>query len=331
MLYYPVSAFVELTSKCNLQCKHCYNNSGISVNEIDIEMLKKLILEFDKNILTSITISGGEPLLYSMLYNLLKFIAEETSIKVAVNTNGIMLNEDKYLNILLDNNVKDVQISLDGSEVTHDFIRGKGSYKKTINAIKKCVENGIRVRIGYTVNALNYSEIEEVCRIIKEIGAVSMAIYRYIPSSQRNQHEKLDFNKVTLLEAAKKVIHVQRKYSSVGFNIYFEKLSFFAFLIDKDYLQTTKCLAGQAQLNIDSSCNVSMCAHLHNISGNAEKESIVEIWGKQNQLLEKLKEIPTECKRCEFAEVCKGGCKGISYCLHNDYCTKDECCFKELV
>lgn len=331
MLHYPVSAFIELTSKCNLKCKHCYNNSGVSVKEINIELLKDLILEFDKNIVTSITISGGEPLLYPKLNDLLKFIDEETLIKVAVNTNGIMLNDDKYLDILLDNNVKDIQISLDGSEITHDYIRGEGTYKKTLAAIKKCISKGIRVRIGYTVNALNYGEIEEVIRTIKQIGAVSMAIYRYIPSSVREGHEELDFDKCTLFEAAQKVIYIQRKYSSAGFNIYFEKLSFFAFLIDKEYLKTTKCLAGQAQLNVDSCCNISMCAHIHNISGNAETESIEEIWRKQNQLLKKLNEIPAECMNCEFVGVCKGGCKGISYCIHKNYSSKDECCFKELV
>ena len=331
MLGYPVSAFVELTSKCNLRCKHCYNNSGISISEIDINILKKLIKDLDSKIVTSITISGGEPLLYAEISELLSFIARETSLKVAVNSNGILLNDEEYIGMLLENNVSDIQISLDGMEMTHDLIRGPGSYCKTIEAIKKCIKKGIRVRIGYTVNAVNYNELEDVCAMVRDLGAVSMAVYRYIPTSTRDNHESLDFDKATLLEASKKVIEIQKKYVRSGFNIYFEKLSFFAFLLDKNYISMTKCLAGQAQLNIDSSLNVSMCAHLHNISGNIKESSIEDIWKKQNSLLEKLKEIPEDCIDCEYANICKGGCKGISFCLNNNYNTKDTCCFKELL
>ena len=95
-----------------------------------------MVSEFDHNIVTSITISGGEQLLYPRFVDLLRYISEKTTMKVAVNTNGILLNNDKYIHMLLDNNVKDVQISLDGLEVTHDYIRGEGSFRKTIEAIK---------------------------------------------------------------------------------------------------------------------------------------------------------------------------------------------------
>jgi len=331
MLSYPVSAFVELTSNCNLRCKHCYNNSGISISEIDIKTLKNLVKELDNKVVTSITISGGEPLLYSKLSELLSFITNETSLKVAINSNGILLNDEKYIEMLLKNNVSDIQISLDGMELTHDLIRGSGSFCKTINAIKKCINKGIRVRIGYTVNALNYNELEDVCVMVRNLGAVSIAIYRYIPSSTRDKHQSLNFDKATLLEASKNVIEIQKKYARSGFNIYFEKLSFFSFLLDKRYITMTKCLAGEAQLNIDSSLNVSMCAHLHNISGNLKDSSVGCIWKKQNSLVEDLKKIPEDCKDCEYANICMGGCKGISYCLNNDYKTKDECCFKELL
>ena len=94
MLRYPISAFIELTSNCNLKCKHCYNNSGISIKEIDEKLLERLVKDLDTNLVTSVTISGGEPLLYSQLNELLKFIAENTSMKVALNTNGLLLNDE---------------------------------------------------------------------------------------------------------------------------------------------------------------------------------------------------------------------------------------------
>lgn len=49
--------YLEITSKCNLRCLHCYNESGILKNEISFELFKRLIDEFDEK--PDITFSGG--------------------------------------------------------------------------------------------------------------------------------------------------------------------------------------------------------------------------------------------------------------------------------
>lgn len=64
-MYQTKAAYIELSSACNLKCKHCYNNSGNSgINLIDQTSLIRVIDELAKLDCEKIALSGGEPLAY---------------------------------------------------------------------------------------------------------------------------------------------------------------------------------------------------------------------------------------------------------------------------
>ena len=70
--------------------------------------------------------------------------------------------------------IKSINLSLDGLEKTHDFIRGiKGSFKsilKTYNELVKLKKrfSNLYVRINTTINNKNYKEIRAFDNFIKE-------------------------------------------------------------------------------------------------------------------------------------------------------------------
>jgi len=74
--------YLEITSKCNLRCLHCYNESGILKNEISFELFKRLIDEFDEK--PDITFSGGEPLLHPDIWKMLEYAQDIVSHRVGV-------------------------------------------------------------------------------------------------------------------------------------------------------------------------------------------------------------------------------------------------------
>ena len=53
--------YVVATTACNMRCKHCYNESGNSDNEIDIKALFRLFEGAAAMGVDGISISGGEP------------------------------------------------------------------------------------------------------------------------------------------------------------------------------------------------------------------------------------------------------------------------------
>jgi len=88
--------FLTLTNKCNLCCKYCYQNSSPEVDtteELKLKDWKRLLIELKEFKIKKINLTGGEPLLYEDLWNLLKNI--DKKIKIRIFTNGLLLDDKK--------------------------------------------------------------------------------------------------------------------------------------------------------------------------------------------------------------------------------------------
>ena len=67
-----------------------------------------------------------------------------------------MLTED-YINKLIDAGLKSAQISLEGgtAEVHDNLTQVKGSFEKTVNAVKLFLKTDVHVHTNTTLNQLN--------------------------------------------------------------------------------------------------------------------------------------------------------------------------------
>ena len=78
---------------CNLRCPYCYNKDLVLINENsqkdDFSTLDDVFnhLELRKNVLSGITISGGEPLLHPATPLIIKY-AKKLGYKIKLDTNG---------------------------------------------------------------------------------------------------------------------------------------------------------------------------------------------------------------------------------------------------
>jgi MoaA/NifB/PqqE/SkfB family radical SAM enzyme len=163
----PESIFVNLTDDCFFRCKMCFkwkpdihNPKGSSAmkTEILLERLKKMS-RAAKGI--PIYFAGGEPLLR---HDTPEIISECTRIgfKTRLTTNGWLI-DDKMAETLAGSGLDMISISLDGSENTHDSIRGKKrSYAKVMSAIRSLSDRGIRVALQFVVMEDNYRELPEM-------------------------------------------------------------------------------------------------------------------------------------------------------------------------
>jgi len=109
---------ITLTRECNLRCKFCYAKSaGYMMNDrIAYEDLKKIVDFCSEAKVKYIVFTGGEPLLYPWLTEILQYIKKKrNSIAVAIPTNGVLLKDLTLCKRLIDSGVEYIDISMKGN------------------------------------------------------------------------------------------------------------------------------------------------------------------------------------------------------------------------
>lgn len=115
------AATYEITNSCNFSCKHCMNSSSRETAAgLPLETAKQLLTELYDNGVRSLYLSGGEPLTYPDIDEILRFCRSK-GFKLSLATNGSLVSE--HMEAICDN-VQDISISVDGIGEAHDCFRG---------------------------------------------------------------------------------------------------------------------------------------------------------------------------------------------------------------
>lgn len=172
-----------LTEHCNLKCKHC------SVSETDNpcyqgDLGPGEIMKAIHNVVgwgvRHIHFLGGEPTLRSDFPDILAK-CKELGIEASFNTNGQLI-DGLYAEHLVRNQVQAVTFSLDGPNAeTNDFIRGPGTFQKTLHAIQLLKDARSREnKIGCPIISLEIG-VNKVW--IKEIAKMKSLLLSINPES----------------------------------------------------------------------------------------------------------------------------------------------------
>jgi len=140
----PLKVYFDFTYLCNLECSHCITNSSPRVdrqNELPYERIVYILNDLAAIGVLEIGIGGGEPLCYPDIFQLLDQ-AKAIELNVVLTTNGLLVTAETA-NRLKDTQVSEVRVSFDGSQSVHDAIRGAGTYRKALEAVKILVHNGV--------------------------------------------------------------------------------------------------------------------------------------------------------------------------------------------
>lgn len=171
------SVLLLMTNRCNLSCKHCYvASSPQGEYGLSMQRLYSLIDEiYDIHGSILVSISGGEPLSRKNdCLNILKYAAKK--LKVRLLTNGTLISEE-VANELTANSI-DIRISIDGgTRESHDFMRGEGSFAKTMKGIHNLDKAGYsmeKLQIYATIANHTVSNISNVLAFAeqKNIGTI---------------------------------------------------------------------------------------------------------------------------------------------------------------
>jgi MoaA/NifB/PqqE/SkfB family radical SAM enzyme len=167
---------IHPTRRCNLRCLHCYSSSGPGErDELDLELLRGALTDARAEGYTVVGVSGGEPLLYRPLRELLGH-ARRNGMLTTVTTNGILLDERRIE--MLRGAVDLLAISLDGTPASHNRMRASerafGAMADRLEGVRK---SGVPFGFIFTLTRHNVHELDWVARFALEQGARLLQIH----------------------------------------------------------------------------------------------------------------------------------------------------------
>ena len=148
------AAYLQVTRKCNNECVFCSNPQF--EKEYSLNECKKVVIEFKKDGINEIFLTGGEPTLAPFLPELIKYI-KSINIEPRLITNGIKLSDKDFTEKLFISGLKNVSISIHShiERIADSLSQRKGHFRKAILGLKNAIDIGMNVILNSTINSLN--------------------------------------------------------------------------------------------------------------------------------------------------------------------------------
>lgn len=154
----PLRAAWKVTNKCNLNCLHCYTRANQKeYNELNLKQCFRVVEKLADAGIMDLLLTGGEPLLKDNILDILSALDSIPATK-SIFSNGTLIPQ------MADNLLPyDISwfISIDGPEESHDALRGKGSFRKTMEAIDILRLNRKNVTINTVLNRYNADNLDK--------------------------------------------------------------------------------------------------------------------------------------------------------------------------
>ena len=188
-----------ITMHCNLECLHCYLNGGGDNNSkeqniIDEDVLKRFYMKYKPNVVSA---TGGEPLLNKKMVKLLGKIINNYGGTLEIVTNGTLIDEKfvEEMQKIIPNTF--YQISLDGMENYHNYLRNSDSaFERAIRGIKIISSKKIRLKVRFTATDENFEDLPEIIKLLDSFQNENIElVIRPVVSCGRANNNNLLFSK----------------------------------------------------------------------------------------------------------------------------------------
>jgi SynChlorMet cassette radical SAM/SPASM protein ScmF len=171
--------YFYLTEGCNLRCRHCWvepphQSAKKQYPTLDPKLFRHILEQARPLGLTSVKLTGGEPLMHPLIGEILKILRAE-KIRFSVETNGVLCTP-AIARDLFRSGMFHVSVSLDGADAdTHEWVRGvKGCFDAALQGIRNLVAAGIRPQVIMSLMRRNVEQIEPLVRLAESLGASSV-------------------------------------------------------------------------------------------------------------------------------------------------------------
>ncbi len=299
--------WIEVTSRCNLRCSHCYADAEPKlVADPSAEDIKKWLDEAYDLGCRNVQFTGGECTIRNDLKDLIDHAKEKGFEFIEVFTNGTMLTEP-LIQYFSKSGINVALSFYSYRSETHEAITGiQGSFIKTLDSLKLLLAYDVTLRCAIIAMKQNEDELDGTCYFLKEMGILSKSPDPIRPTGRGIDSENWP-----------------RKY---GLRTVQTKPDF---LVDKEVYDQSyfwnNCWFGK--IAITSEGEVLPCVFSRDqVAGNIREKNLAEIvqedmlkfWGLNRDQVK-------VCKDCEYRYLCHD-CRPWAYGFTGDLFAKSPRC-----
>ncbi len=300
----PVTAQIEPTSQCNLNCEMCIRKKvGVPIGTMPFQNFKKILDKLEG--LYKVHLSGqGEPFLNPELMKMIKY-ANYKGILVMLNTNATVLTGE-IINEICNAEIGEIAVSIDSPEKkNYEKIRKGANFERVIDNVKR-LTSGLKRKKRKTVVSLaavilknNLSELPGFINLAKEVGAEKI-VFQTIQEKE-DYVKKYDIKTKTQMKIRKEEIkeqmnQIQKLGSKKGIVIVFDEGI------------SPGCIWPWRGIYVTWNGNVTICCKIldyrNPVMGNLLEQGIWEIWNSKNyQMFRRLlreRKAPPACIQCNM-------------------------------
>ena len=164
---------IEITARCNHNCRHCYINLPVTdkeaqKKELSFAEIKKIIDKAASLGALWCIITGGEPLLREDFSDIYMYFKKK-GLLVSVFTNATLITEE-HIKLFKEYPPRDIEVTVYGvTKDTYEKIcRKPGSFDAFMNGLNLLLHNGIRVRFKAMALRSNMHELPQIARFCRE-------------------------------------------------------------------------------------------------------------------------------------------------------------------
>jgi MoaA/NifB/PqqE/SkfB family radical SAM enzyme len=173
--------WLEVTSKCNLRCVHCYADSGPAApleQGMTFENWRQILRQASALACRKVQFIGGEPTLYPRLMDLIREARDVGFEFIEIFTNGTSLTEERLKAFHRDGVRLAVSVYGPGAGVHEQVTATSGSFARTMAGIRTALALGMTVRAGVIDAGSNSAQAAETLALLRGIGVKSVRVDR---------------------------------------------------------------------------------------------------------------------------------------------------------
>jgi MoaA/NifB/PqqE/SkfB family radical SAM enzyme len=326
----PKEVMIEVTPRCNFQCKFCFNRASFArqghgqLQEPTTAYVKKIINGIKKAKIPIVRFTGGEPLLRNDILKLIKY-AKSKGLTVRLNTNGSLIKNYKqarglvrYLDYAL------FSLHTFDPKKDEEITGVKNSFEKKIRAIKWFKRAGIKtIRVSTIATADNIRNLEKFYELFKKLKIDKWATNRVIPLTG----EKNLWGETELKPLVSKLIKIRKDVVKNNIPLKIHIVNGVPLCAQDPVKMTAVCAGarsvdGHERFAVDPRGFAKPIYYIEKDIGNPLKP--LECWNHPFiKTLRGYKSLPKECAKCVLLEKCKGGNRYCAFVAAGSYKARD--------